>query len=76
MGKLNLPKLSTKIQQRRMLFPGHNYRNSELVQVASQLVLWQPAHGRKTGEDSEKRFFTSQPANSLGPLSARQRNAI
>ena len=32
----NLPKLK---------FAGHCYRNSELV--ASQLVLWQPTHGKK-----------------------------
>ena len=41
----NLPKLSTKIQRMRMKFASHCYRNSELV--ASQLVLWQPIHGRK-----------------------------
>ena len=40
----NLPKLSTKIQQRWMKFAVHCYRNSELV--ASQLVLWQPTHRR------------------------------
>ena len=57
MWKWNLPKLSTKFQQRRMLFPGHNYRNSELVQVASQLVLWQPAHGRKNRRRHRKTNF-------------------
>ena len=38
MGKWNLPKAVNKIQQRRVLFPGYNYRNSELV--ISQLLLW------------------------------------
>ena len=42
----NLPKLSTKIQQRRVKFAGHCYRNSEQL-VASQFVLWQPTHARK-----------------------------
>ena len=41
----NLPKLSTKIQQRRMTFGGHCYQNSELV--ASQFVLMQSTNERK-----------------------------
>ena len=43
----NLPKLSTNIQHRRMKFAGHGYRKSELE--ASQLMLWQPTHGKKNG---------------------------
>ena len=53
----NLPKLSTKIQQRRMKFVGHCYRNSELV--ASQLVLWQPTLGRKNRERQRSTYVDS-----------------
>ena len=39
-----LPKVSTKVQQRRMRIAGHYIRHSE--EIASKLVLWEPTEGR------------------------------
>ena len=44
----NLPKLSTKIRQRRTRFAGHFYRSKD--EPVSSIVLWTPKHGsRKPG---------------------------
>ena len=40
-----LPRLTDKIRQRRMRMAGHSVRHPELV--ASELVLWEPAHGSR-----------------------------
>ena len=40
----SLPKLSTRIKERRMRLAGHCYRHKE--EEASKLVLWQPKHGK------------------------------
>ncbi|KAI8485127.1 hypothetical protein Bbelb_370520 [Branchiostoma belcheri] len=40
-----LPKLTTKIRTRRLRFAGHTLRNCR--EIASNLVLWSPAHGRR-----------------------------
>ena len=43
-----LPKLTTKIRERRLKFAGHCYRREE--ELASKLLLWEPTHGeRKRG---------------------------
>jgi len=39
-----LPKVSTKIKQRRMRLAGHCIRHTE--EVANKLVFWQPTEGR------------------------------
>ena len=39
-----IPKVSTKAQQRRMRIAGHCIRHSE--EMASKLVLWEPTEGR------------------------------
>ena len=39
-----LPKVSTKVQQRRMRFAGHCIRHTK--EMAHRLVLWQPTEGR------------------------------
>ena len=44
----NLPKLSTKSQQRRMKLEGHCYRNSEPVSLCYGIQH----RGERTGEDS------------------------
>lgn len=41
-----LPRLSDTIRQRRMRLAGHCMRHPELT--ASQLILWEPTHGRKS----------------------------
>ena len=43
----NLPKLSTKIQQRRMRLAGHIMRHE--TEVSNKLLLWQPDGRRKRG---------------------------
>ena len=40
----NLPKVSMKVQQRRMRLAGHCVRHSE--EIACHLVLWQPTEGK------------------------------
>ena len=40
----SLPKVSTKIKERRMRLCGHCYRHND--EIASKLVLWQPDRGR------------------------------
>ena len=39
-----LPKVSTKIRERRMRVAGHCVRHKE--EEASKFVLWQPQHGQ------------------------------
>ena len=47
----NLPKVTTKIRQRRMKLAGHCIRHGE--ELASKLVLWEPTEGkRKRGKPS------------------------
>ena len=41
-----LPRLSDTVRQRRMRLAGHCVRHPELT--ASQLILWEPTHGRKS----------------------------
>ena len=41
----SIPLVSSKIASRRMQLAGHCYRHPELC--ASNLILWQPTHGRK-----------------------------
>ena len=41
---MELPKVSTKVRQRRLRLAGHCVRHSE--EEASKLVLWQPTEGR------------------------------
>ena len=40
----NLPKVTEKIRERRLKLAGHIVRQSE--EVASNLVLWKPSHGK------------------------------
>ena len=40
----SIPKVSTKIKERRMRLCGHCFRHNE--EIASKLVLWQPDRGR------------------------------
>ena len=40
----NLPKLTQKISERRLRLAGHCVRHAN--EVASDIVLWQPTHGR------------------------------
>ena len=47
----NLPKLSTKIQQRRMRLPGHIMRHE--TEVSNKLLLWQADGRRKRGRRSK-----------------------
>ena len=42
----NLPKVSTKIRQRRMKLAGHCVRHDD--EVASKLVLWEPTEGSRS----------------------------
>ena len=42
----NLPQLSSKITERRLRLAGHSVRHPE--EIASQLILWEPAHGRSS----------------------------
>ena len=39
-----LPRVSTKIQERRMKLAGHIQRHEELT--ANQVLLWKPSHGK------------------------------
>ena len=41
-----LPRLSDTIRQRRMRLAGHCVRHPELT--ASELILWEPTHGKKS----------------------------
>ena len=41
----NLPKITTKIKQRRMRLAGHCIRHTE--EIAHHLVLWEPTEGRR-----------------------------
>ena len=47
----NLPKLSTKIQQRRTRLAGHIMRHE--TEVSNKLLLWQPDGRRKRGRRSK-----------------------
>ena len=47
----NLPKLSTKIQQRRMRLAGHIMRHE--TEVSNHFLLWQPDGRRKRGRRSK-----------------------
>ena len=40
----SLPKLTSKIAQRRLRLAGHSYRHSELT--LSKAILWEPCHGK------------------------------
>ena len=40
-----LPRVSTKIQERRMRLAGHVHRHADLV--ANKVVLWEPSHGHR-----------------------------
>lgn len=42
----NLPKLTDTICHRRVMFSGHCYRSSN--EVVHQLLLWEPAHGKRS----------------------------
>ena len=42
----NLPKVSTKIQQRRMRLAGYCVRHEE--EIANKLVLWEPTEGESS----------------------------
>ena len=42
----NLPKVSTKIKQRRMRLAGHCIRHEE--EMANKLVLWEPTEGQRS----------------------------
>lgn len=42
----DLPRVTTKIQERRMKLAGHVVRHDDLV--ANKLVLWEPTHGRRS----------------------------
>ena len=42
----SLPKVSTKIRERRLQLAGHCVRHQELT--ASQLILWDPKHGKSS----------------------------
>ena len=42
----DLPKVSTKVRQRRMRLAGHCARHPE--EPASKLVLWQPTEGKRS----------------------------
>ena len=42
----NLPRVTTKIQERRMRLAGHLTRHDDLV--AHKLVLWEPNHGKRS----------------------------
>ena len=41
----DLPKITTKIRERRLKFAGHCYRREE--ELASKLLLWEPTHGER-----------------------------
>ena len=42
----DLPRVTSKIQQRRMRLAGHVVRHDDLI--ANKLVLWEPIHGRRS----------------------------
>lgn len=42
----DLPRVTHKIQQRRMRLAGHIVRHDDLI--ANKLVLWEPSHGRRS----------------------------
>ena len=42
----DLPKLSTKVRQRRMRLAGHCVRHQD--EIASKIVLWQPTEGKRS----------------------------
>ena len=50
----NLPKVSTKVQQRRMRLAGHLVRHRE--EIGHHLVLWQPTDGRASRGRRKKTF--------------------
>ena len=41
-----LPRVSTKIQERRMKLAGHIQRHEDLT--ANQVLLWKPSHGKRS----------------------------
>ena len=41
-----LPRVSTKIQERRMKLAGHVQRHEDLT--ANQVLLWKPSHGKRS----------------------------
>ncbi|KAI8522006.1 hypothetical protein Bbelb_017600 [Branchiostoma belcheri] len=45
-----LPKVTSKIRAKRLRFAGHSLRNCR--EIASNLVLWSPAHGRRRPGES------------------------
>ena len=49
-----LPKVSIKVQQRRMRLAGHCIRHKE--EVSSKLILWHPTEGKTNGGRRNKTF--------------------
>ena len=50
-----LPRLTDKIRMRRMRLAGHSVRHPELA--ASELVLWEPTHGRRNRGKSRTTYI-------------------
>jgi hypothetical protein len=51
----NIPPISTTIRERRLRFAGHCWRSKD--ELASNLLLWQPTHGKKTPGRPYKSFI-------------------
>ena len=51
----NLPKVTEKIRERRLKLAGHCVRHSE--EVASNLVLWKPSHGKPNRGRKRKTYL-------------------
>ena len=53
----SVPRVSSKIASRRMQLAGHCYRHPELC--ASNLVLWQPGHGKRDRGRPKQDYVTT-----------------
>lgn len=59
----NTPPISEILRERRLRFAGHCHRNKE--ELASDLILWQPTHGKRT-PGRPCRTFIDQLADDIG----------
>ena len=54
----NLPKVTEKKRERRQVLAGHCVRHSE--EVASNLALWKPSHGKPNREREKKTYLDNR----------------
>ena len=66
----NLPRLSNKLRSRRLKMSGHCIRHPELL--ASDLVLWEPMHGRAQQLGGPRQSYLSMLLKEVGTNSKEE----